>query len=78
MAGTLICTPTRIKDSHAFLVNREEIIGSVGTSGNAKGNPAHSHYSIVTLIPYLWRIDNDRQGWKKLFYLNPIDNLPIN
>jgi ABC-type polysaccharide/polyol phosphate export permease len=30
------------------------------------------HYSIVTIFPYVWRIDSDRQGWKKMFYLNPI------
>ncbi len=50
-----------------------EKIGTVGTSGNAKGKPPHLHYSIVTLIPYPWRIDSAPQGWKKMFYLNPID-----
>jgi murein DD-endopeptidase MepM/ murein hydrolase activator NlpD len=50
-------------------------IGTVGTSGNAKGKPPHLHYSIVTLLPYLWQIDSDRQGWKKMFYLNPINYL---
>lgn len=50
-------------------------IGTVGDSGNAAGKPPHLHYSIVTPIPYPWRIDNDRQGWKKMFYLNPLDYL---
>jgi murein DD-endopeptidase MepM/ murein hydrolase activator NlpD len=50
-------------------------IGTVGDSGNAKGKPPHLHYSIVTLIPYLWRVDNSPQGWKKMFYLNPIEYL---
>ena len=49
------------------------IIATVGTSGNALGKAAHLHYSIVTLIPYPWRIDSDRQAWKKIFYLNPLD-----
>ena len=49
------------------------IIATVGTSGNASGKAAHLHYSIVTLIPYPWRIDSDRQAWKKMFYLNPLD-----
>lgn len=47
-------------------------IGTVGDTGNAKGKPQHLHYSIVTLFPYLWRIDHSEQGWKKMFYLNPI------
>lgn len=52
-----------------------EQIGTVGTTGNAKGKPAHLHYSMVTVIPYPWRIDNAPQGWKKMFYLNPIEFL---
>ena len=54
-------------------VSRGEKIAEVGTTGNAKGKPAHLHYSYVTLIPYIWRIDSDHQGWKKMFYLNPGD-----
>lgn len=54
-------------------VKKGENIGTVGDSGNAKGKPAHLHYSIMTIIPYPWRIDNDHQGWKKMCYLNPID-----
>ena len=46
-------------------------IGTVGDSGNAKGKAPHLHYSLVTLIPYLWHWDDSRQGWKKIFYLNP-------
>ncbi|HMG93725.1 MAG TPA: M23 family metallopeptidase [Chryseolinea sp.] len=49
-----------------------ERIGTVGTTGNAKGKPPHLHYSIATLIPYPWRIEFGKQGWKKMFYLNPI------
>jgi peptidoglycan LD-endopeptidase LytH len=53
----------------------KEGIGKVGTTGNAKGKPSHLHYSIVTLIPYFWKADSQPQGWKKMFYLNPIDYL---
>jgi peptidoglycan LD-endopeptidase LytH len=56
-------------------VSRGEAIGTVGTTGNAAGKPPHLHYAIVTAIPYPWRWDGDRQGWKKMFYLNPIDFL---
>lgn len=55
--------------------SKGEKIGTVGTTGNAKGKPPHLHYSITTLIPYPWRIDGDEQGWKKMFYLNPITYL---
>ena len=50
-------------------------IGTVGTTGNAKGKAPHLHYSIMTLVPYPWRVDSDKQGWKKMFYLNPISYL---
>ena len=50
-------------------------IGTVGNSGNAAGKPSHLHYSIISLIPYPWRIDTARQGWKKMFFLNPIEYL---
>ena len=57
-------------------VHKGEKIGTVGISGNAANTPAHLHYSIITPIPYIWRIDSKSpQGWKKMFYLNPIDYL---
>lgn len=64
-----------LKTTSFSLVNKNSIIGSVGNSGNAKGKPSHLHYSILTIIPYIWKIDSDKQGWKKMFYLNPIKYL---
>lgn len=52
-----------------------EQIGLVGDSGNAKGKPPHVHYSIVSLLPYIWRVDSSTQGWKKMFYLDPSELL---
>lgn len=67
-----------LRDIHTNAFNwthQNDKIGTVGTTGNAKGKPPHLHYSIVSLIPYPWRIDSSKQGWKKMFYLNPITYL---
>ncbi len=56
-------------------VSSSQSIGKIGDSGNAKGKPAHVHYSIITIFPYLWRWDNSTQGWKKIFFLNPSNKL---
>lgn len=57
------------------LVGRGTEIGTVGNTGNATTTPAHLHYSIVTCVPYPWRIDDSPQGYLKMFYLNPIKYL---
>jgi peptidoglycan LD-endopeptidase LytH len=64
-----------IKTKRLSLVSSSCLIGTVGASGNAINTPPHLHYSVVTMVPYPWRIDNARQGWKKMFYLNPLDYL---
>lgn len=55
--------------------NPGDAIGTVGATGNAQGKQPHLHYSIITVIPYPWRWDSSKQGWKKMFYLNPIPYL---
>lgn len=58
------------------LVGQESQIGTVGNTGNAAKTPAHLHYGLVTPIPYPWKYDREaRQGWMKMFYLNPIEAL---
>ena len=64
-----------IKTSMFSLVSRNSEIGTVGATGNAMGKPPHLHYAIKTILPYPWRIDGSIQGWKKMFYLNPIPYL---
>ena len=64
-----------IRTSAFSLVTKSTEIGTVGNTGNAKTTPPHLHYSISTIIPYPWRIDDAPLGWQKMFYLNPIDYL---
>lgn len=53
-------------------VGHGTVIGTVGTTGNAQGKPPHLHYSIRSLLPRPWHADNSIQGWKKMYYLDPI------
>ena len=55
--------------------SRGELIGAVGRTGNAAGKPPHLHYSVLSLIPYPWRFSTETQGWKKLFFVNPMQEL---
>ncbi|MDP2156283.1 MAG: M23 family metallopeptidase [Nitrospirota bacterium] len=56
-------------------VRRGQPIGAVGATGNAKGKPPHLHYAVITTLPYVWKLDRGRQGWKKIFFLNPAELL---
>lgn len=61
-------------DSNAgLLLSKGDILGSVGDSGNAQGKAPHLHFSILSLIPIPWLMDTSTQGYKKAFYLNPIE-----
>ena len=56
-----------------FVMSKGQQLGSLGDSGNAKGKPPHLHFSIVSIVPIPWLIDGSTQGYKKAFYLNPIE-----
>ncbi|MEL4431970.1 M23 family metallopeptidase [Shewanella mangrovisoli] len=64
-----------INTSAGLFAGRGDVLGTVGTTGNAQGKPPHLHYSIVSLLPRPWLIDTSTQGYKKAFYLNPINYL---
>lgn len=52
-------------------VRAGSVIGTVGTTGNAKGKQPHLHYAILSIFPLIWQMDSAPQGWKKMFYWNP-------
>ena len=60
----------KIKTLH--WTGKNDVLGTVGDTGNAKGKPPHLHYSIMTPTPYPWQYDNGIQGWMKMFHINPI------
>lgn len=64
-------------------VNHNTVIGLLGKTGKASKTPAHVHYTIATLVPYVW-LYNRQYGkggqlewfnWIKMFYLNPDEYL---
>ncbi len=62
----------QIKTSPLHIVKQGQTIGTVSNTGNAKNKAPHLHFSIFSLIPKLGNADTSVQGWKKMFYLNPI------
>ena len=65
----------KITTSRFAFVSKSTPIGTVGSTGNAVGKAPHLHYTIQSIFPYPWRKDESVQGWKKMFYLNPIEYL---
>ena len=67
------------------IVGRNDVIGKVGDTGNAKGKPAHCHFSIPTLVPQfghmpeeLGHLSFEDDSWQKIFFVNPVEELSGN
>lgn len=60
-----------IRTSRGALVDHDDLIGTVGTTGNAHGKPAHLHYTIFTLVPYPWLNDTGPHGLRRMWYVDP-------
>lgn len=62
---------SRLDVAEGDWVRRGEMLGAVGSTGNAAGKPPHLHYTVITAVPYPWRITAEPQGWQKMFFLDP-------
>lgn len=59
-------------------VAQGELIGTVGTSGNANPKVPHLHYSVMSLIPDFDRYEDDANGVARMFYRDPHQYLTAN
>lgn len=64
-----------VRTSWFSVVENGEVLGTVGSTGNAVGKPPHLHYMIRTIVPYPWQNDNSIQGRRKMFYIDPVAKL---
>lgn len=53
------------------LVTSGDVLGTVGTSGNAAGKAPHLHYAVLQVIPRVWKATGETQGWKRMFFVDP-------
>ena len=61
-----------INENDSLFLAKGQPIGTVGSTGNARGKQPHLHFSLLSLVPIPWRADSSSQGYKKIFYLDPI------
>ena len=54
-------------------VRAGEKLGLLGLTGKTTGY--HLHYTVVSLLPRIWRFDTSYRGWQKMFLLDPSKEL---
>lgn len=68
-----------IKTHFGAVVGPDDVIGTVGNTGNAATTPSHCHFSIPTILLQFdhWPTDDENfwkmGNWQKIFFVNPVD-----
>lgn len=53
-------------------LQRGDTLAEVGASGNAAGKAPHLHYAVLSLLPRVWTVRAGTQGWKRMFFVDPV------
>ncbi|MCB1044200.1 MAG: M23 family metallopeptidase [Acidobacteria bacterium] len=57
-------------------LSKGDVLGEVGNTGNAAGKAPHLHFAVFSMVPRPWAITSDKQGWKRMFFVDPTSLFP--